>query len=250
MHNHPLAAIPVVLQRFPSVGTITTLGTNTGIHCILTAAPQELHFSNCHIVCVLDWRSCDSKCGGCEQEKTRIQGASDIDVGRRRVLAVGVGTCLFTFANGPPSLAESSRGFRAYIKQKELDPLDTYVAPLLAAKQELIRSGEMSALDVNEARRMLRSGALSGLRTNVRATGVYAEQLETSSEGSALATGVIHALEEYDMALLLTSRDQVPQTSVGDTLASSLQALDKLLETVPADVMGDILGTSSEDVNS
>ena len=42
-----------------------------------------------------------------------------------------------------PLLQGGGRGLNRYIKKKSLDPLDTYVPPVLQARQQLQKSGEI-----------------------------------------------------------------------------------------------------------
>lgn len=67
-----------------------------------------------------------------------------------------------------------SRGLSRYIKRKNLDPLETYVPLVLEARGQLDASGALLAKDKDAARSLLRSGAFSGLRDNIRALGEYA----------------------------------------------------------------------------
>ena len=56
--------------------------------------------------------------------------------------------CLSTEdAVAPFVLQSSRRGMDRYIKKKGLDPLDTYVPPVLQARQQLAKAGEIMGMD-------------------------------------------------------------------------------------------------------
>ncbi|GMH32694.1 hypothetical protein BSKO_00528 [Bryopsis sp. KO-2023] len=160
----------------------------------------------------------------------------------RRSLMSGLGVGLLVASAFDSTSVANAAGFGSYMKKKMLDPLDTYVAPLLAARDELVYSCAVAETDVLEARSMLRSGALSGFRVNARAVGEYAERLETSSDGKKLVDTAIGKLEKYDSVLLQLSRDQTPDKQPKELLEESLSAIDALIGTVPADVMKDVRG--------
>lgn len=121
--------------------------------------------------------------------------------------------------------------------------------------------------DPSAARKQLRSGAFNGMRDNVRALGQYAA-LPASEGGSGLADadadqlvqGFFRALEDYDLLLYNAVREAKQQaekqakqdedeptavdpavgldkSAAGDKLRLAVQRLDKLLATVPADVL-------------
>ena len=111
-----------------------------------------------------------------------------------------------------------------YVKKKKLDRIDSYVAPLLAARDQLIRVGRVmctfslvflsfpplfqyifflillsrshirkhtsknAVQDPGTARSLLRSGALKGLRASVKAVGEYATTTSSTSSSTKVIT--------------------------------------------------------------
>lgn len=88
----------------------------------------------------------------------------------------------WTGATAPAAVAAAAdtsssytrRGLGAYIKKKQLDPLDTYVPLVLEARDQLDAVGRAMLDQTAAARQLLRSGAFTGLRDNIRAIGEYA----------------------------------------------------------------------------
>lgn len=94
--------------------------------------------------------------------------------------------------------------------------------------------------DPNEARRLLRSGAFEGLRDNVRALGEYAAAAAAGGgKPPALAADFFSAVQALDFVLFKAKRDEVavPEVAARGKLADAVAALDRLLATVPADVL-------------
>lgn len=135
----------------------------------------------------------------------------------------------------------SGRGLSAYIKKKQLDPLETYVPLMLEARLVLASSRELATSNAAVARELLRSGPYNGLRDNIRALGEYAARAEGGD--AAAATGLVsaffQALESYDRLLYTAVREQTnPAAGDVDAKVSALDAaFGDLLATVPADVV-------------
>lgn len=128
--------------------------------------------------------------------------------------------------------------------------------------------------DPSTARQLLRSGPFSGMRDNIRALGQYATQPAAEggaglSEGDAsgLVQGFFRALEDFDLLLYNAVREYKQQqqkaekerskdtdedadsvavidpaagldkAAAAEKLQLTVQQLDKLIATVPADVL-------------
>ncbi|EFJ16950.1 hypothetical protein SELMODRAFT_233833 [Selaginella moellendorffii] len=159
--------------------------------------------------------------------------------GRRAfVLSSGLVAGLFT------SVTEDARaGLEKYMKKKKLDPLETYIPGIILCQsqfQELVEAklgGEK--VEYQDARALLRSGPAGSLRSNIRAVAEYASE---SGDGAAAADAVklcLRSLEDLDSLLLRRSRDDTSITvdSMKAKLGTSMQALDRLLQTVPQPIL-------------
>lgn len=129
--------------------------------------------------------------------------------------------------------------------------------------------------DPSTARQLLRSGPFSGMRDNIRALGQYAAQPAaeggaglSEADASALVQGFFRALEDFDLLLYNAVREYKQQqqkvdkernkgtndsdsdsvavvdpaagldkAAAAEKLALTVQQLDKLIATVPADVL-------------
>jgi len=134
-------------------------------------------------------------------------------------------------ASAGPLLRE--RGLEQYIRKKKLDPLSSYIPPILLARDQI--SIIAQALDTpDEARRLLREGFMEGFRTNARAVAEYGQ-----AEG--LLRDVFKALGTLNFTLFSGARD--PDNITLDKEAAAAQvnaavaAIDALLATVPEDTM-------------
>lgn len=160
------------------------------------------------------------------------------------LLAPGLAVVPLLAEVGQPRLATAGeneavvRGLSKYIKQKQLDPLGSYVPLLLEARDQLIRTGRVMLQDPDAARKLLRTGSFAGLRDNVRAVGQYAAKASGKEAGDTLVAAFFGALQEFDYQLLQATRSK---ESLGPEarkkLDASIVALDELLATVPADEM-------------
>eukprot|EP00887_Chlorella_sp_A99_P002022 scaffold18.g2022.t1 len=192
---------------------------------------------------------CDRLCAGGRRSDVVLNTHSDLFIGDAYHACVswkreGV---KFTREVGQPRLATAGeneavvRGLSKYIKQKQLDPLGSYVPLLLEARDQLIRTGRVMLQDPDAARKLLRTGSFAGLRDNVRAVGQYAAKASGKEAGDTLVAAFFGALQEFDYQLLQATRSK---ESLGPEarkkLDASIVALDEcagLLATVPADEM-------------
>jgi hypothetical protein len=144
-------------------------------------------------------------------------------------------------------------GLKRYVRKKKLDAIDSYLAPLLNAKDQLVRVGRVMLQDPAAARQLLRSGAFTGLRSSARAMGEYAARERGQQAGAELVTNFLGSLEALDVALLQASRGGEP---VGDAATQKLvacrAALDVLLAAAPADALekaGKVAAAAAADVD-
>lgn len=142
------------------------------------------------------------------------------------------------WAGGNPAV---TRGLGKYVKKKKLDKIDTYLPPLFLARDQLIRVGRVMLQSPAEARELLRSGAFSGLRENIRSVGEYVSR-EKGDEalGKKLVASFFSELEAVDFALLSATRSQGSGLDVEATrtrLDGSIKALDALVGQVPEDIV-------------
>merc|ERR1719284_468586 len=132
----------------------------------------------------------------------------------------------------------AERGLGAYIKKRRLDPLETYIPPVLAARAELVQLKELIVGgDLAGIRRQLRSGGFDGIRENVRAIGLYAaEEASQGAKAEAAVKAVFDALNDFDGALLQASRSSsaVDSDALRGKAGAAIEAFDGLLELVPA----------------
>ncbi|KAG7668913.1 hypothetical protein KSW81_003925 [Nannochloris sp. 'desiccata'] len=180
---------------------------------------------------------------------------------RRDLLLTVAASALATLAFPRESCAAENAAVTSslgrYVKRKKLDRIDSYVAPLLTAREQLIRIGRVMGASPKDARQLLRSGSFSGLRASVRAIGDYqAERGAGKEAGTAVVTAFFSALEKLDYELLSAERateDTKPDKAVArQKLDATIAALDKLLESVPQDALNrandmvNSLGSESE----
>lgn len=128
-------------------------------------------------------------------------------------------------------------GLSKYVKKKKLDRIDTYLAPLIEAKGQLIRVGRVMLQDPKEARSLLRSGIFAGLRDDVRAVGEYASQKDGGSPatGAALVSGFFRPLEQLDFLLNRDAKQNKPGDGEEEkkALEETIAGLDALLASAP-----------------
>ncbi|KAI3424820.1 hypothetical protein D9Q98_008206 [Chlorella vulgaris] len=128
-------------------------------------------------------------------------------------------------------------GLNKYVKRKKLERLDTYIAPLLEAKGQLVRVGRVMLQDAGEARQLLRSGVFAGLRDNVRSLGEYASQRAGDDSGRELVRGFFKELEGFDSELRKAQREGAGVEEARKRLDGTVAALERLLDTVPPEAM-------------
>eukprot|EP01024_Parvocaulis_polyphysoides_P030662 TRINITY_DN27939_c2_g1_i2.p2 TRINITY_DN27939_c2_g1~~TRINITY_DN27939_c2_g1_i2.p2 ORF type:complete len:239 (-),score=28.18 TRINITY_DN27939_c2_g1_i2:187-903(-) len=144
----------------------------------------------------------------------------------------------------------TSSGFSAsadmnkYIKSKPLDPLSTYVPPVLVAQEQLqgLRlelSDPDLTVDPKSVRSMLRSGSFSGLRTDIRAIIQYAqEDGRIGDNGTELAKKFLGPLERMDTKLLAYARSgENVGKDIEDDLKMATEGLNGILATLPRSVL-------------
>ena len=178
-----------------------------------------------------------------QKETTGVAaGCVENAVGRRALCCI-MGMCWVmgesaAWAGGNPAV---TRGLGKYVKKKKLDKIDTYLPPLFLARDQLIRVGRVMLQSPAEARELLRSGAFSGLRENIRSVGEYVSR-EKGDEalGKKLVASFFSELEAVDFALLSATRSQGSGLDVEGTrtrLDGSIKALDALVGQVPEDIV-------------
>ena len=89
-----------------------------------------------------------------------------IPSGNRRTLLGGASASILSgllVAFPTPAFA---RGFDRYIKKRELDPLDSYLPPIVAAREGIRSAKPALAADPAGGRELLRSGPFDGIRDN------------------------------------------------------------------------------------
>jgi len=133
----------------------------------------------------------------------------------------------------------SRRGIGRYIKKKSLEPLETYVPAVVAARNQLRRAGTIMKDDLQKARELLRSGAFDGLRDNIRALGDYAEQ-GGNKDAKKLVDDFFLASQDFDFTLFQAKRYSEPVGEKSEAaLQKNLDALQRLLATVPQSILDD-----------
>lgn len=128
-----------------------------------------------------------------------------------------------------------------YVKKKKLDRIETYVAPLIEARGQLIRVGRVMLQDAAAARELLRTGIFSGIRDDVRAVGEYSANREGNSKavGIALISGFFQPLEKLDSLLGRSVREKIPLDvdEAKRELEKTVAGLDALLSSIPPELL-------------
>lgn len=138
--------------------------------------------------------------------------------------------------------AEVPGAFSKYIKRKKLDPLDTYVAPVLLSQSQF-QDLEVKLLsdkpEYGDSRSLLRSGPASSLRSNIRAVAQYASEAGDGQSAVEAVDQCIGSLEELDGLLLRASRNDSSASvqKMKDMIELTVAALDRLLSTVPSAIL-------------
>jgi hypothetical protein len=138
---------------------------------------------------------------------------------------------------GGPNSAVTA-GLQRYVRKKKLDAIDSYLAPLLNARDQLVRIGRVMMKDPAGARKQLRSGAFAGVRDSVRAMGEFAAREQGQEAGAALVSGFLGGLEALDQQLLLAARGDVAAGEAAQAkLAACSAAPEALLAAAPEEAM-------------
>ncbi|KAL4517026.1 hypothetical protein Ndes2437B_g06647 [Nannochloris sp. 'desiccata'] len=191
--------------------------------------------------CVITTCSLNNQPQSQHKESTSSFTASS-GIFRRDLLLTVAASALATLAFPRESCAAENAAVTSslgrYVKRKKLDRIDSYVAPLLTAREQLIRIGRVMGASPKDARQLLRSGSFSGLRASVRAIGDY--QAERGADYELLSAE-------------RATEDTKPDKAVArQKLDATIAALDKLLESVPQDALNrandmvNSLGSESE----
>ncbi|KAL9442098.1 hypothetical protein AB3S75_020581 [Citrus x aurantiifolia] len=129
-----------------------------------------------------------------------------------------------------------------YVKKKKLDPLEVYIPPVILTQlqiKDLEKTLDVDKPEYANCRSLLRSGPAASLRVNIRAVAQYASDAGNGKTASDDVDQCLRALEDLDSLFLRASRNE-GKTSIKTMKAkidTALNALDSLLQTVPADVL-------------
>ncbi|KAL3844286.1 hypothetical protein ACJIZ3_001689 [Penstemon smallii] len=129
-----------------------------------------------------------------------------------------------------------------YMKKKKLDPLEAYVPAVILTELQIKELGQYLEVDqpkFADCRNLLRSGPASSLRVNIRAIAQYASDDGNGKAASGEVDQCLRALEELDYLLLQASRSdsKAPIESMKVKVDTAVNALNRLLKTVPSDVL-------------
>ncbi|KAH7436007.1 hypothetical protein KP509_06G089000 [Ceratopteris richardii] len=164
-------------------------------------------------------------------------------ISRRDFACLGVNLIYLSTLAAPADADDLTSGpFSKYIKRKKLDPLDTYIPPVLLSQlqfQDLETKLLSDKPDYSDSRSFLRSGPASALRTNIRAVAQYASEAGDGKGASEAVRECISSIEDLDSLLLRASRNDTSATvqKMKEKIDASVAALDKLLTTVPASIL-------------
>lgn len=170
-------------------------------------------------------------------------GASFISFGRRELAALGLNLLYLSIsATSAEADAGAPGAFNKYIKRKKLDPLDTYIPPVLLSQsqfQDLEAKLLSDKPEYGDSRSYLRSGPASSLRTNIRAVAQYASEAGDGKSAFDAVDQCIGSLEDLDSLLLRASRNDSSASvqKMRDKIESAVTALDRLLSTVPSQIL-------------
>ncbi|KAL8497042.1 hypothetical protein ACS0TY_020648 [Phlomoides rotata] len=143
------------------------------------------------------------------------------------------------------SLSKDAMGataFDKYVKKKRLDPLEAYIPALLLTGLQIRELGQYLEADqpkYADCRNLLRSGPASSLRINIRAVAQYASDAGNGKTAFNEVDLCLRAIEELDSLLLRASRNESGTSidSMKAKVVTALDALNGLLETVPAEAL-------------
>ncbi|KAK9826631.1 hypothetical protein WJX74_006860 [Apatococcus lobatus] len=165
-------------------------------------------------------------------------GSPCVEFSRRQCLEASwcVASAGWLCFSPPASAAQYQRGISRYVRTKQLDDLESYVPLVIEARSQLQKAGNVMGQDAQSARLLLRDGAFSGLRDNIKALGTYAGRAK--KEDGKLADNFFSAVQSYDFTLQRAIKTSKPVPGEAQQqLETTMQALDRLLATVPKDIM-------------
>lgn len=141
-----------------------------------------------------------------------------------------------------PDHASAGNLLDRYVKKKKLDPLEVYVPAVILTQLQIKDVGKIlgsSEPEYATCRSLLRSGLASSLRVNIRAVAQYALEDGNGNIAFDNVEQCLRALEELDSSLLRATRNDrgVSIESMKTNIDTAVLALDRLLKTVPADVL-------------
>eukprot|EP01026_Neomeris_dumetosa_P060005 TRINITY_DN562_c2_g1_i2.p2 TRINITY_DN562_c2_g1~~TRINITY_DN562_c2_g1_i2.p2 ORF type:complete len:234 (-),score=22.81 TRINITY_DN562_c2_g1_i2:95-796(-) len=157
--------------------------------------------------------------------------------------AITSGLCFLSMLPVNIASAQSKGNFGKYIKTKSLDPLSTYVPPVLVV-QEQLQGLKMElndpglTVDPKDVRDMLRSGSFSGLRSDIRAILQYAYEDGRIEDESVLLNQFLRPFEKMDTKLLQYVRNgQDVDKDIEDELNRVSTGLEEILATLPTNIL-------------
>ncbi|XP_022962618.1 uncharacterized protein LOC111463014 [Cucurbita moschata] len=141
-----------------------------------------------------------------------------------------------------PHHASAGSFLDKYVKKKKLDPLEVYVPAVILTQLQIKDVGkilESSKPEYATCRSLLRSGIASSLRVNIRAVAQYALEDGNGIVAFDNVDQCLRALEELDSSLLRATRNDRGTSieSMKTNIDTAVLALDRLLQTVPPDVL-------------
>ncbi|XP_023546526.1 uncharacterized protein LOC111805621 [Cucurbita pepo subsp. pepo] len=141
-----------------------------------------------------------------------------------------------------PHHASAGSFLDKYVKKKKLDPLEVYVPAVILTQLQIKDVGkilESSKPEYATCRSLLRSGIASSLRVNIRAVAQYALEDGNGNIAFDNVDQCLRALEELDSSLLRATRNDRGTSieSMKTNIDTAVLALDRLLQTVPPDVL-------------
>ncbi|CAG9467491.1 unnamed protein product [Pedinophyceae sp. YPF-701] len=132
-------------------------------------------------------------------------------------------------------LASGGRGIDKYIRKRKLDPLETYLPPMIQGREQVLLVAEVLD-DPKSARSLLREGAMKGFRENARAVGQYSKE----NGGPEKAEAIFKQLEALDLTLASALRDEksvLDEQAARRQLDAAITAVDALLAAAPPDAV-------------